>query len=133
MEKENVKNSELPEKYTSDMAKANGDVVNGFKEVTNIQKLDNFIKNTESKVKDYVRIVSYTDEGDAILTDLNYDGKEIIAITDFTRDKFSAPENRTKTQYKVTKILKASEPEGIRYKAMTEQGTELFLAWVQGK
>lgn len=129
----NSENKEFPERYTSEMAKANGDVVNGLKETVNINKLDRFIKNTESKIKDNVRIVSYTDEGDAILTDLMYEGRDIIAIADYTRDKFSAPENRTKTQYKISKILKVSESEDIIYKAITDEGVELFLARVTKK
>lgn len=124
----NSENKEFPEIYTSEIAKANGDVVNGLSETVNINKLDNFIKNMENKVKDNICIVSYTDEGDVILTDLMYEGREIVAILDYTRDKFSAPENRTKTQYKISKILKASESEDIIYKAITDEGVELFLA-----
>ena len=77
--------------YPSETAIKNGDVVrtnNGISH--NIERLEKFTENVKKKSKDKIRITQYTDEGGAILTDLDYDGKQINYTYDTTRDGFGA-------------------------------------------
>lgn len=129
----NVNNTEMPEKYSSEMAKANGDVVRTFAEVFNVDKLENFISNVDNNLNDYVRIVKYTTEGDAIITELSYDWGNIIAVVDATRDKFAAPENRNKKQFTISKVVKTVEGERVVYTAKTASGEDIFLLSVDKK
>jgi hypothetical protein len=74
--------------YTTEMAINNGDAVNIHGKKYNVEKLDNFIKNVEADNKDKIRITTYTVEGDPIITNLEYDGNNIIYTHDTTRDNF---------------------------------------------
>ena len=80
----------LPQEYTFDMAKENGDVAWTNKEVYNLYRLDKFIRNVNNGLKDMVRVVGFTKEGDPIVKDLKYDGEMINLSRDSTRDRFSA-------------------------------------------
>jgi hypothetical protein len=120
----------LPQKYNSELALKNGDVVNGKIKSYNIEKLDRFIetyKNKKADVAEMVRITSYTTEGDAIISDLIIDSEGTKLIEDSTRDKFSNTENRKKTEYKIVDIRKINKVEGIFYMAVTDKGEERFL------
>lgn len=122
--------NKLPQKYNSELALKNGDVVNGVIKSYNIEKLYRFIetyKNKKADVADMVRITSYTTEGDAIISDLIIDSGGIKLIEDSTRDKFSNTENRKKTEYKIVDIRKVNKIEGIFYMAVTDKGEERFL------
>lgn len=129
----NVNNTELPEKYSSEMAKANGDIVRTYAEAFNVDKLESFISNVDNNLNDYVRIVNYTVEGDAIITELSYDWGNITAVVDATRDKFAAPENRNKKQFTISKVVKTVEAERVVYTAKTASGEDIFLLSVDKK
>jgi signal peptidase I len=77
--------------YKYETAIKNGDIVgfNGGK--YNIKKLDQFMENVKKGKKDRIRITTYTTEGGAIITDLEYDGKNINYTCDNTRDGFGVP------------------------------------------
>ncbi|MBS2968075.1 DUF4362 domain-containing protein [Metabacillus sp. KIGAM252] len=64
------------------------DVVNTHGEVKNHERLLDFISHSEKGVKDKLRVVSYTTEGDAMLQDLEFDGKLIKSRYDSTRDQY---------------------------------------------
>lgn len=97
----NYKNlSSLPKEYTLHMAKENDDVVWTYKEVHNLQRLDNFINNLENGTKDMIRVVGFTHEGDAIIKDLEYAGEVINLTSDNTRDEFSASPSIETYEYK---------------------------------
>ncbi|MDP4146038.1 MAG: DUF4362 domain-containing protein [Bacillota bacterium] len=126
----------LPQKYNSELARRNGDVVDVHGINFNIDKLDIFIKNFENKkstLKDMVRITAYTDEGDAIIRDLIVDNKNIKLIEDNTRDNFSVPADRKKTEYKIVDILKTNENGGTVYTAKTDKGEERYLFFINAK
>ena len=67
--------SEVPEDYPMEQAIKEGCIIIGS-DVFNKAKLDSFIENTnvnnKDRKSDYIRIVQYTIEGDAIITDLEY-------------------------------------------------------------
>lgn len=77
--------------YSSEIAISNGDVVNVQGKQHNVEKLDKFIMNVQNGIKDKVRITHYTEEGDALIRDLEFDGEEIKYTFDNTRDVFGVP------------------------------------------
>jgi hypothetical protein len=126
----------LPQKYNSELAQKNGDVVNAKGGNYNIEKLDKFIetyKNKKADVSDMIRITTYTVEGDAIIRDLIIDSDGIKLIEDITRDNFSSAENRKKTEFEVVDILKINKTEGISYIAKTDKGEEKFLFFISNR
>lgn len=133
LKNQNINNTELPEKYSSEMAKANGDVVRTFAEAFNVDKLESFISNVDNNLNDYVRIVNYTIEGDAIITELSYSWGNITAVVDATRDKFAGTEGRNKKQFAISKVVKAVEGERVVYTAKTASGEDIFLLSVDKK
>lgn len=86
--------SEVPEDYPMEQAIKEGCIIIGS-DVFNKAKLDSFIENTnvnnKDRKSDYIRIVQYTIEGDAIITDLEYKANiGFILTNDNTRDAFGA-------------------------------------------
>nr|WP_261306588.1 DUF4362 domain-containing protein [Paenibacillus andongensis] len=53
----------------------------------NPEKMDSFLTDFEKQKASRLRITTYTEEGDPILSDLYYDGKQINYTFDNTRDK----------------------------------------------
>lgn len=79
-------------------------------EIKNIERLNEFIANTNAfakkRINDSVRLVSYTIEGDEIITDLEYIENEGYELTiDNTRDEFAGIDNRKITQTKYSSAL----------------------------
>jgi hypothetical protein len=120
----------LPQKYNSEIAQENGDVVTSKGKKYNIEKLDKFIeayKNKKLDPEDMVRITKYTIEGDAIICDLTIDSEGIKLTEDNTRDNFSSTEDKRKSEYKILDIYKVNMAEGISYMAKDDKGGERFL------
>lgn len=75
-------------------------VIIGHDKISNMIMLDNFLDNTDKYNKEKsscrVEIVTYTIEGDAILTTLEYnkDNNEFIVTKDNTMDEFAAEKDR---------------------------------------
>ncbi len=71
--------------------------------ILNIDLLDNFMDNTnkynKNVISDKVEIVTYTIEGDEILTTIEYneENNEFVVIKDNTKDRFSSEEDRKVT------------------------------------
>ena len=83
----------IPQEYSIQQAIKDGCVVISVKTVFNKSKLDSFIANTsadsENRQSDFMRIVQYTNEGDPIITDLEYKKDDGYILTyDNTRDAF---------------------------------------------
>ncbi len=100
--------------YSSDEAISKGDVV-FLNEVYNFEKFDAFITNLGNKKADSIRITGYTDEGDPIYKDLQFDGNEISFTYDNSNDKFGGSNKgiRTDTCSKVSS--EETEPGEIEY------------------
>ena len=86
---------EIPQEYSMQQAIKDGCVVISYNAVFNKSKLDSFITNTnannENRQSDFIRIVLYTNEGDPIITDLEYKKDDGYILTyDNTRDTFGA-------------------------------------------
>lgn len=74
--------------YSFETAIKNGDVVYLFDKEYNVKKLEQFMENVKKDKTDKIRITHYTLEGDAILTDLEYNDEKINYTHDTTRDDF---------------------------------------------
>lgn len=86
--KPSVEPSEPPEKYTLEMAIANGDYVNCHGEIYNSNAMDTFLAKVAVPEEAAIRTVQFTVEGDPILTDISYDGTLFTVTEDTTQDAF---------------------------------------------
>jgi hypothetical protein len=68
-------------------------------ETINAERLQKFIDNTDKIKKDRINLIISTDEGDPIITQLYFDGKDIIIAIDNSKDKFAGTD-RYKIFYK---------------------------------
>lgn len=98
---------------------SSGKVIISNDKIENIYLLDKFLDNTDrynkKSTSDVVEIVTYTIEGDEILTTLQYtkETNEFTLIVDNTKDKFASEENRgvyskvySKSTYNLVKKIK---------------------------
>ena len=113
---------ELPNRYPADLARENGDVVQG----SNFDKLDRFIDNFRANIPDRVRIVAYTIEGDAIIMDLFFEDGKLTLISDSTRDRFGRGEI---TEYELRDVDWEARGEYIYYLAELITGQEITLTY----
>ncbi len=82
--------------------------------VYNLKNLNNFIKNVENNVRDQVRIIQYTIEGQPIIKDLEYTQDKFILKNDYRRDGFSANEDR---------IIETTEYDASLYELQKSEDT----------
>ncbi|MCA1031212.1 DUF4362 domain-containing protein [Bacillus timonensis] len=66
------------------------DIVNMHGDITNIDRFFSFVEHVKEGKDDRIRVVTYTEEGDPMLHDLDYDGEVITSTTDTRRDKFGS-------------------------------------------
>lgn len=78
----------------SDMVDDGCYIVTNSNVVYNLKNLKNFISNVENNVKDKIRIIQYTIEGQPIITDLIYTKEKFILKKDNRRDGFSVQQDR---------------------------------------
>lgn len=74
--------------YDFEQGIANGDVINVHGDVYNVAVLHAFLANVEEKMPDRLRIVEYTNEGDPLLYDLDYDGEKLTVEVDRSQDQY---------------------------------------------
>lgn len=55
---------------------------------------DSFYENVQNNIPDHLTLVQFTVEGDAILSYLDYDGKDFYMISDYSRDAFMGDEDK---------------------------------------
>jgi hypothetical protein len=67
-----------------------GDIVDKHGNISNLDNFNMFVDHIKQGEKDKIRIVHYTKEGDAILYDLDFDGKTIHSTLDSTRDEYGS-------------------------------------------
>ncbi|KMT22455.1 DUF4362 domain-containing protein [Clostridium cylindrosporum] len=119
----------IPDNYTPEMAKSKGDVVIVNTQIYNKQKLDKFLQSIKEKRLDKVQIVSYTNEGDALIEQLYYDGQMIKLITDNTRNKEALSNQKEVNTYDVAEIVKQIKDEGTVYVANLLNGESFDIAY----
>lgn len=98
--------------FSSFFTPSEQDVVNKHGKITNLTHFEEFFENVQYSRKDAVRIVAYTIEGDAIITELQFDGSTIEYILDTTRDAYGQQEVITTN---CTSIEKLETEETIEY------------------
>jgi Domain of unknown function (DUF4362) len=79
---------EEPAAKLADYKPSEDDIVSMHGDIENLHRFLSFITNVQQGSEDTIRVVSYTEEGDAILHDVEFDGKEIHYILDTRRDGF---------------------------------------------
>lgn len=75
-----------------DYTAAPEDVVDMHGEIENLERFEEFKANTDHGIKDKLRIVQYTTEGDPILHELEFDGEVIRSTIDTSRDAYGSGE-----------------------------------------
>lgn len=114
-----AKIDELPQDYSLINAIEDNCVISIHeKKLYNGDELDRFLKNVENNTPDFIRCISFTIEGDMLITDINFEGSNSFrTCCDWTRDEWSSKEDRT---YKYGRFTKLVTDE-------TEEGTGIYL------
>ena len=90
---------EIPKEYPSESAKEDGYYVEGLDGNANVELVDRFQNNSSQGIIAYMRKVSYTIEGDAIISDFIYDGNKYYVAVDASRDAYSAGDKFIFSEY----------------------------------
>ncbi len=94
--------ADLPRDYNAEQAAADGVVTLYYGkdgEDVNAEKLEDFVAKLEAGAPAMVRLMSYTVEGDMILTDVVYDTRCFTLRNDATRDEFAAEKAITESRF----------------------------------
>jgi hypothetical protein len=106
--------SDNPKKpYHSEEAIKHGDIVDEHGVISNLDRLNKFMKNVNNGVKDKVRITGYTTEGDPIFNNLDYNGKEIKYTYDDSQDSYGGSGIKSDT---CSNIESANIENGVEYR-----------------
>ena len=92
-----IKIEELPEDYSFTQAIADKCVIiTNNNKMYNKDKLDIFLENIDNNIPDFMRCISFTIEGDMLITDVSFEEKDNFRVCfDWTRDEFSSSTDRT--------------------------------------
>ncbi len=85
---ESSTNKNLEQDTISEYIPASEDIIDLHGKIENEERFKEFLNHVETGIKDSIRVVRFTEEGDPILHDLAYDGKGIKSTQDTRRDKF---------------------------------------------
>ena len=85
---ENLANTTGKQNNVPDYIPSSEDIVDMHGEIENKERFEEFLDNVGKDQKDSIRVVSYTEEGDPMIHNLEYDGAVIKSTTDTRRDKF---------------------------------------------
>lgn len=125
---------DLPEKYSFEDAVTDKCVisVHGM-EIYNKDELDKFIENVNRNEPDFIRCINYTEEGDMIITDVEFeeDNRFKVAL-DTTRDNWMDSENRGYIYYKFSKLNIEEDDERIRICLKDSVEDELEEIYITG-
>ena len=98
------------EAYGSEEAIKRGDIVYQ-NEVINLERFEQFLSNLSKNKEDKIRVTGYTDEGDPIFQDLQFDGKFIQYRFDNSNDEFAGNDRGIQTDV-CTKIIEKENAQG---------------------
>ncbi|WP_233569490.1 DUF4362 domain-containing protein [Planomicrobium sp. Y74] len=107
-----VDNPESP--YPREEAIGNGDVVDIFGEITNLDKFEEFIENFEAGIEDEIRITLYTVEGDPVFYNLNFDGNKINYTYDDSQDGYAGADKGAQST-SCSEITSENTDQGTMY------------------
>ncbi len=96
--------------YSHQEAIKKGDVVylNG---VYNFERFEQFLTNLANDTKDSIRVTGYTDEGDPVFKDLEYDGQVIHYSYDNSNDAYGGGKKGIKTD-ECSEVINEDNVEG---------------------
>ncbi|MEC0231699.1 DUF4362 domain-containing protein [Paenibacillus alba] len=92
--------------------KDTADVIDMHGGVTNLYKMDQFMKQVEQKEKASIRISHYTIEGDPIYNDIYFDTAKFELQYDTTQDQFGSKEITT---YSCDELIKTETATEMKY------------------
>ncbi|MNP36001.1 hypothetical protein D3C76_1293570 [compost metagenome] len=101
-------------------AQDQGYVVAGPSGLANVDKLIDFFEDYQNKKNSSITLARYTDEGDPIYVDLEFDGKEILYTYDNSWDGFGGQN----TGVRNTSCSQMGKRTGLR---VDSNGTEYYL------
>jgi hypothetical protein len=119
-EPNNKMNDSLHSDLSSQDAAAKGYIVAGPSGFANVFKLENFYEDYLNKTRNCITLARYTDEGDPIYVDLEFDGEEILYTYDNTWDGFGG-QNKGVRKTSCTQMGIRTGPRADR------NGTEYFM------
>ncbi len=86
------------------------------KKLYNKDELDRFIENVNNNRTDFMRCISFTTEGNILITDVNFEGSNSFRVTfDWTRDEWSSSEDRTYKYCRYKTFGKEDTENGVSY------------------
>ena len=96
----------LPKNYSFIQAIRDNCVISANShKIYNKNELDRFLENVNNNIPDFVRCISFSEEGDMLITDVNFEGnKSFRYCLDSTRDKWASKEDRTYRYGKFTDL-----------------------------
>lgn len=92
--------------YVAENALQNGDVVLQNGNWVNTESIEKFLQNVSSRQQDWIRMTRFTEEGDAILFELLYDGTSFWFMADNSRDVYGGIGGRDRTIERCTSFEK---------------------------
>lgn len=116
----NNPNDSSHSKLSFQQAQRQGYVVAGPPGLANVNKLEKFYEDYLNKTSSLVALAHYTDEGDPIFIDLEFNGEEILYTYDNSWDGFGG-QNKGVQHTTCTQMNKRTGPRGER------KGTEYYL------
>ncbi|NGZ77642.1 DUF4362 domain-containing protein [Saccharibacillus alkalitolerans] len=87
--------------YGWEQSKRYGDIAQGPSGTLHIEKWQAFLKRIDQRQPASVQIALYTDEGDPVFENMNYDGHSIHYLYDNSLDAYGLPEKRSTTCEKI--------------------------------
>lgn len=107
----------LPKDYTLEQAiQDNCVVLIHTKKIYNKDELDRFNQNVKNNIPDFMRVVSFTIEGDMLITDIKYYFENTFNVCfDWTRDEYSGIEDRTYKYCEYSEYKEEKTEDGIYY------------------
>lgn len=114
----------LPNEYSLDSAKKdNCYIITNSGEKYNLEKMNDFLVNINVNRENTIRVIRYTIEGDMIITDVIYKDHVFKVRKDYTRDEFSAKEDRV-IKENIFNNYKIEEKENYKYLLLSNDNNE---------
>jgi Domain of unknown function (DUF4362) len=117
--------------YNSEEAIKRGDIVYQA-EVANIERFEQFLINLSNKKEDTIRVTGYTDEGDPIFQDLQFDGKVIQYTYDNSNDEYAGKDKGIEKDVCTEIIKNENEQSEVEFLISgCSKGNDRFLISVE--
>ena len=119
--------------FDLDEAISNGTLINMHGFITNLDSLDNFVKDIENRKDSEIEIVHYTIEGDPIIHILKYENNVIHSTLDPRHDQFGNSDV-IKEEYDSIEVKEVHRNETIykQYKLTSDNEESIFFTYELG-